>query len=136
MKYDDASWHSEGDYPEDLCPHAAATHIGMFLAWALRHDLGSASSEPHRDEVMREADTPGQLLLRHCDGMLTDEELNPLGNRFAAYYYGADDLMYYRDLDAIFGRELDCLYRMKDDWQTLRRIEPKLTQRLREFSGL
>ena len=39
MKFDDASWHYEGDYPADLPESAAATHIGMFLAWALLHGM-------------------------------------------------------------------------------------------------
>ena len=38
-KYDDASWHYEGDYPEDLPTANAATHIGMFLAGVLKWDL-------------------------------------------------------------------------------------------------
>ncbi|RML48695.1 DUF7832 domain-containing protein [Pseudomonas avellanae] len=32
MKYDDASWHYNGNFPSDLPDTAGATHIGMFLA--------------------------------------------------------------------------------------------------------
>lgn len=35
MKHDDYTWHLEGDFPADLPSEAAATHIGMFLAWAI-----------------------------------------------------------------------------------------------------
>jgi hypothetical protein len=34
MKYDDASWHFGGEFPKDLPEEAAATHTGMFVAWA------------------------------------------------------------------------------------------------------
>jgi len=40
MKYDDASWHYGGDFPDDLPDEAGATHTGMFLAWALLSGLG------------------------------------------------------------------------------------------------
>jgi hypothetical protein len=36
MKYDDVSWHnSAAEYPKDMRDEAAATHTGMFVAWAL-----------------------------------------------------------------------------------------------------
>jgi len=35
MKYDDASWHYDGDYPEDLPIENTSTHIGMFLKWCI-----------------------------------------------------------------------------------------------------
>jgi hypothetical protein len=37
-KYDDASWHYGGDYPEDLPNENVATHIGMFLQWCIEND--------------------------------------------------------------------------------------------------
>lgn len=39
MKYDDSTWHTDGDFPADLPPEAGATHIGMFMAWALAQNL-------------------------------------------------------------------------------------------------
>jgi len=30
-KYDDASWHYGGEYPENISEENASTHIGMFL---------------------------------------------------------------------------------------------------------
>lgn len=48
MKYDDASWHSGGDFPKDLPASAGATHIGMYAAWALQSGL---AGELHTDEL-------------------------------------------------------------------------------------
>ena len=42
MKYDDASWHYGGDFPSELSSDAGATHIGMFVTWALLVDLGGS----------------------------------------------------------------------------------------------
>jgi hypothetical protein len=42
MKYDDASWHFDADdFPERASPQMAATHIGMFVAWAVSRELMS-----------------------------------------------------------------------------------------------
>jgi len=43
MKYDDASWHSEGDFPGDLRAEAGATHIGMFFAWLMLNGMGESA---------------------------------------------------------------------------------------------
>ena len=39
-KYDDAYWHYRGEFPTELPASAGATHIGMFVAWALLAGLG------------------------------------------------------------------------------------------------
>ena len=50
MKYDDASWHFGGDYPEDLPDENGATHIGMFLAWCIAHNFFSEELEEDFEE--------------------------------------------------------------------------------------
>ena len=49
MKYDDASWHSEGDFPDDLPEEAGGTHIGMFFAWALLSGMGGDEDKDDED---------------------------------------------------------------------------------------
>lgn len=34
-KYDDASWHYGGDFPDEN----GATHIGMFITWCINNNL-------------------------------------------------------------------------------------------------
>jgi len=91
MKYDDASWHFGGDYPEDLPEKNAYTHIGMFLGWALINDL---AGELHREEWPEEIEavkkkelSGAEFLIRNCDGKFTDEDLNETGNDFATEFY-------------------------------------------------
>ena len=52
MIYDDATWHHGDHFPRDLPPEAAATHSGLFLAWALFTGLGG---DHHR------VDSPDEL---------------------------------------------------------------------------
>ena len=40
---DQADWHYAGDFPRELPPEAGGTHIGMYLAWIIQRDLGSAT---------------------------------------------------------------------------------------------
>jgi hypothetical protein len=76
MKYDDASWHYGGDYPNDLPSEAAATHIGMFLAWAILRDLvGDLHIEESRESLERvraRQMTGREFLLKECDEKFTD----------------------------------------------------------------
>ena len=71
MKYDDASWHYGGDFPAELPRSAGATHIGVFVAWALLHGLAGdihlrEFSEPLAQLRERKI-TPGQFLIDACD---------------------------------------------------------------------
>ena len=97
MKYDDSTWHTDGDFPADLPPEAGATHIGMFMVWALAQNLRSEHRADYRADVMAQRGTPGRLLLDHCDGQIIDEDLNDLGSGFAARYYDVDDNLYHKD---------------------------------------
>ena len=86
MKYDDASWHYGGDFPDELPNEAGGTHIGMFVSWCLLNGLGGA----HHDEdpqflgqLKAREISPGRYFLRACDEKFWDEDLNDEGNAFA-----------------------------------------------------
>ena len=131
MKYDDASWHYGGDFPEDLPEEAGATHIGMFVAWAL---LSGLAGPIHTEEFPEELDAlkhrqirPGQFFLGNCDGKFTDEDLNPLGNEFARTYFETSE--YLVDYDEVLGSDLPSLYHVEDSWENYDRLRPCLDQR-------
>ncbi len=130
MKYDDASWHSEGEYPEGLPPENGATHIGMFLAWAIDRDLvGELLRGDCIDELVSlqaRRTTPGEFLLRCCDGKLTDEDLDELGNEFAKAYYEKDYLV---DYEGVLGGDLETLYHVADTWENFDQIKPVINAR-------
>lgn len=91
MKYDDASWHYGGDFPKDLPTKAGATHIAMFLAWAVLNGLASDfhTAEPSEELAgLRDRKiTPGEWFIMTCDEKFTDEDLSDEGNLFALGYY-------------------------------------------------
>jgi len=90
-KYDDASWHYGGDYPKDLPKENGSTHIGFFIAWCIENQmLSQFQIEESGEDVQRflKRDITGRdFFLNNCDEKFTDEDLNDLGNQFAADYY-------------------------------------------------
>ncbi|MDN3694377.1 hypothetical protein QWZ06_19865 [Chryseobacterium tructae] len=49
-KYDDASWHYGGEFPEGLPQKNGATHTGMFLNWCINNDLISDELKEDNEE--------------------------------------------------------------------------------------
>lgn len=131
-KYDDASWHAGGEFPEDLNEDAAATHIGMFLAWAA---LSGLASDEVRDELQPLQDrttTPGQYLLNMWDGKFDDSMLTPTGNAFAGKFFSDDYVNDYIDL--VVG-DLPSVYHAEDSWANFDRLRPMLDRRFREWQN-
>jgi hypothetical protein len=96
MKYDDASWHYGGQFPEGQPDEHGGTHIGLFLRWCFEKGWAGklhTDEEPDAVTEVRRGEMSGtDFLFKYCDGKFTDEDLNDLGNDFAAQYYGDDGL--------------------------------------------
>lgn len=141
MKYDDASWHYGGDFPTDLPPEAGATHIAMFVAWALSNglsgDLHSLDSPADFAILLDRRETPGQWFVRNCDEKFTNEDLNDEGNAFATAYYqsiGEANPLYLDDYARAFPRNPD-LYSVPDTWENYDRIAPLISKRFATWRG-
>lgn len=137
MKYDDASWHYGGNFPQDLPIEAAATHTGMFLAWAL---LSGLSGALHSEEFPKDIDrlksrsvTPGAFFLEVCDGKFTDEDLNDEGNSFAQAYFDFDTGEYLDDYEKTVGANVPELYYVKDTWENFDLLKSVLDTRLEQW---
>ncbi|GAA4353517.1 hypothetical protein GCM10023185_14220 [Hymenobacter saemangeumensis] len=138
MKYDDATWHSGGDYPSDLPDEAAATHSGMFLAWALLKGLGS---EGHLNDFAEELKllqkqevTPGAYFLATCDGQLSHDELSETGNFFAAAYLDLEQGAYFKDYEKALATALPSFYHVPDTWENFELLRPILESRFAIWS--
>lgn len=137
MKYDDASWHYGGTFPEDLPNSAGATHIAMFLTWAVLNDL---AGELHRTELQADLSqlktrliTPVEWFLSVCDEKFTNEDLNEEGNKFASYYYnGADESSdlthYFTDYTEAFPN-VESLYSVPNSWASFDQLAPVIDRR-------
>ncbi|MDR2862082.1 MAG: hypothetical protein LBV07_05995 [Syntrophobacterales bacterium] len=142
-KYDDASWHYDGDYPEDLPAENASTHIGMFLAWCINNDLISEElqedSEEEIDDVKSRKMTGGEFLRQVCDEKFSDYDLNETGNEFAEDYYEDETAFsenykgYFDDYAEIFNTTGHDFYKLPDSWENYDLITPRINQRFREW---
>jgi hypothetical protein len=133
MKYDDATWHSNGVFPPDLPPEAGGTHTAMFLAWALLSDLaGDLLLDPGEklERLMRRELTPGQFFFLACDGQFIDDHLNEEGNAFAQSYFDLDKGQYMSDYEQVLAAPLPSQYHVPDTWESFDRLRPTLDQRL------
>src|SRR4051794_15840454 len=141
MKYDDASWHYEGDFPADLPPAAGATHIGMFLAWAVLHGLAGELHTEDSPEILQQLQqrsiTPGGFLIRACDEKFTDEDLSDDGNAFAQHYYKSENNWgdYLDDYGATLGQKGRSLYYVADTWESYDLVAPVIQKRFNEWHG-
>ena len=137
MKYDDASWHSGGNFPPELPPEAGATHTGMFIAWAM---LAHLAGEVHAKEFPQELEnlrsralTPGAFFLAACDAKFTDEDLNEEGNAFAQEYFNFDTGSYLEDYGRVLVKGLPSQYHVQDTWTNFDRLRPVLDKRLQNW---
>jgi hypothetical protein len=154
-KYDDASWHYGGDFPENLPAENGATHIGMFLTWCVENNFMSdfqiEESEGDIEAIKKRIMTGAEFLMTNCDGKFTDEDLNDLGNQFGCDYYGEDTPFsknfssYLNDYQDSFekafknaGLKFDSIYHLEDNWDNYDIIKPIIDKRFtewREFSN-
>lgn len=144
VKYDDASWHYGGDFPARLPPNAGATHIAIFVAWAVLNGLaGEYHTKDAADDLAllkRRDVTPTQWFIRVCDEKFTNEDLNEEGNSFASSYYGngeglrSSDGSYLDDYCDAFPRAAS-LYDMDDSWSSFEVLAPRLSSRLEAWRG-
>jgi hypothetical protein len=134
MAYDRADWHYLGDYPEELPPENGATHIGMFLGWAIKRGLVGGFHREHSAEAVGAVSAGMQsgreFLLEQCDEKFTAEDLNEEGNRFAESHY---ESRYIEDYEACVGRGLASLYHVEDSPENRAKIEALLDLRFAEW---
>jgi hypothetical protein len=127
---DRADWHYGGQgYPAELPPENGGTHIGMYLAWIIHRDLGSATLRKHaRDALPRLKQrriTGRELLFSELDEKFFAGLLTKVGKDFTRDYYDA----YIGDYAAALADELPTVYHVEDSWENYDRIAPVIDNR-------
>lgn len=141
--FDDERWHSDGEFPADLPATAAATHIGMFLAWCADTGLLAQTSAvaEHVAALRSREITPGAFALAAFGGAFSADDLTDEGAAFAAVYYGYPDEDDVRelafDIDYVdeFIDDGDTIFHVPDSWSSYDRIAAVLTARFTEWDN-
>jgi len=132
---DRADWHYGGNYPPDLPPENAGTHIGIYLAWIIHRGLGSPTLQKYAGELYQQVQkreiTGRHLLYSALDEKLFGRLLSQEGRAFTTYYYESNQ--YLSDYDSTLGGELETLYHVADTWHNFDRIAPVLDERLQAW---
>lgn len=141
MAYDRADF----DYSSEQQPLPkghAATHIGMFLAWAVLNGLENdfhrqLSAEPLARLRRREI-TGRQFFEAVCREQFAEKDLGVEGNAFAEHYYrdaagrrGA----YFEDYKNCLSLRLPSFWHVADTWENYDRIAPLITRRFEEWKN-
>ncbi len=135
MKYDDATWHSGAkDFPRGLASQSAATHIGMFVAWAIDNNLMSHEfiddfAEQIQALKLRQL-MPGEFVWKFMEGKFSEHDLNTQGQNFAAAYYRSEQPpSFLTDYEKTNSGDLKSEYLLPDDWVTYEKNRILIDQR-------
>ena len=131
-KLDDISYHSDAaDFPEDAPEENGATHIGMFVTWAIKNGLFvDAGAPPDAVEAVRQGILSGRdFLLQHYNGKLTSEYFSPEGDAFAIKHY--EDYM--KDFERLLCAGLKSAYLVEDSAANYAIVAKALDQRWAAF---
>ena len=135
MAYDRADY----DYSTEtqtLPKGHAATHIGMFLAWAIHHGLENAFHQQNAGELLakvRRREITGRAFFEAvCQGKFSERDLNPEGNAFAESYY-ADETgqrgAYFEDYKRVLTKGLPSFWHVADTWANYDKLAPLIDSR-------
>jgi hypothetical protein len=141
MSYDRADFdYSTEDQP--LPKGHAATHIGMFLAWAVQNGLENDFHRERSGELLkklrRREITGRQLFEAACGDRFAERDLNPEGNAFAQYYY-VDEAgqrgPYFADYKRVLAARLPSFWHVADTWENYDKIAAVISRRFEEWKN-
>ena len=139
MSYDRADF----DYSTEVDPLPkghAATHIGMFLAWAVLNELQSDFLREHYEAQLaklrcREI-TGRQFFEAACSERFSERDLNEEGNAFAQHYY-VDETgkrgAYFADYKKVLAARLPSFWHVADSWTNYDKIATVISRRYEEW---
>jgi len=104
MKYDDAETYMDCEVEVDDIGLLSGTHIGFYLAWAVKNGLAADRLSADAEAVLQNPTHARALLFDRCDGKLMSQDLNQGGNAFTQSYYESS---YMPDYVALFALEED-----------------------------
>ena len=139
MSYDRADMDYSTD--EDPLPSGhAATHIGIYLAWAVLNGLESdwhrLNSKAQIERLQRREITGAQFFFVACGDRFSEKDLNPEGNLFTrAYYENGPGKRgpYFKDYTKSLASDLSSFWHVEDTWDNYDLLAPIITHRFQEW---
>ena len=141
MAYDRADFdYSTEDQP--LPKGHAATHIGMFLAWAINQGLENEWHRKHSPKGLQNVKarqiTGREFFEAACDGKFSERDLSPEGNAFAEFYY-TDETgkrgQYFEDYKQVLATKLPSFWHVADNWENYDKLALVITRRYNAWAN-
>jgi hypothetical protein len=131
-KLDDVSYHTgAADFSQDAPEENGATHIGMFLTWAIKKGLFTGTAAPAEavDAVRKGSLSGREFLFEYCNGKLLSEFFTPAGAAFAVQQYSA----YIEDYERLLGKQPEYQYLVEDNQANYEIMAESLDRRWAAF---
>ena len=129
-KYDDIDYHVGPAEEAGQPPEHAFTHIGLYLAWLIRHDLHDPRwFPPEHIEAVKRGEMTGSDLADDIDSKLLSDSMTADGAAFSDARYRA----YLRECADLFSDAPD--YGVVDDDASYATVEPLLDRLYAEWIG-
>jgi hypothetical protein len=128
VSYDRIDWHLDSAVEAGQPEEQAFTHIGLYLAWLIRHDLHDPGMFP-RDHIdaLKSGDMTGSDLADDIDGKLVADVMSGEGRAFSDARYEA----YLGEYAALFDDVPE--YGVVDGPDAYQRVEPVLDRLYAEW---
>jgi hypothetical protein len=141
MPYDRAD-HDYSTEADPLPKGHAATHIGMFLAWAvfngLENDYHQQRSAEHLSRLRRREITGRQFFEAACKEQFAEKDLSPDGNAFALHYYRDETGQrgaYFADYRKVLVGSHPSFWSVADTWANYDKLAPVISQRYADWKN-
>ncbi len=141
MSYDRA----EFDYSTEEQPLPkghAATHIGMFLAWAINNHLENEWHAQHAAKLLEQVRnrqlTGSQFFQAACKEQFAEKDLNVEGNQFAEFYYrnnAGERGLYFEDYKKTLAKGLPSFWHVADTWKNYEAIAAVISHRHQDWKN-
>jgi len=133
MKYDDAEYYFLNFETDALPNEAGATHIGMFMAWMILHELISEEHRNYSGEALAQVKarrmTGATFVIDQLDCKVLDDDLSDAGNAFAASYYESQYAHDYMDTFGVDDSTADRFCSVEDSWDNFDKLARVIDRR-------
>ncbi|MEF9863702.1 MAG: hypothetical protein RSA86_04890 [Christensenellaceae bacterium] len=138
MAVDKMDWHST-TFHDSIPSENAGTHIGMYLAWLINHDMIEAEwfddfGEEFNKVKNREM-TGRELLIECFDETLLEDVLTDEAIEFTSEFYDSEYLDQYADVLGDNGYTGDlAMYMYEDSWENYEKVEEMIDAAYERFA--
>ena len=133
--YDKAKWHFCGDFPKELDQFQGYVHTGFYITWLIANDFFETNNDEFLTtevQKVKQRERTGAEFFQKClDGVLMDDDLTELGNKFTFSYYEKGD--FHEDYSESLGNEFPTLYHIQDNWENYEQFKLIIDKKLKEW---